>query len=146
MVAIIVLAVEMLNSAVEETVNILFKEYDQRAKIIKDIAAGAALITAIGASLVGYVVLVPYFRTVFSQGLNIAKQSREDLAVISLVVVLIMVIITKTFFGRGLPLKGGMPSGHALPRHFLEGVCPSRAECPAVMLQLPFPYGWLLPF
>jgi diacylglycerol kinase (ATP) len=112
-VAIVVLAVEMFNSAVEETVNILFKEYDKRAKIIKDVAAGAVLTTAIGASIVGYIVFLPYFQSLFYGGLTIAKRSGEDLAIVSLVVVLILVIITKTFFGRGLPLKGGMPSGHA---------------------------------
>ncbi len=112
-VAIVVLAVEMLNSAVEETVNILFREYDSKAKIIKDIAAGAVLITAIGASIAGYVVFFPYFQKIFHQGLTIAKHTGEDIAVISLIVVLIMVIITKTFFGRGLPLRGGMPSGHS---------------------------------
>ncbi len=35
------------------------------------------------------------------------------MAIIALIIVLILVIITKTFFGRGLPLRGGMPSGHA---------------------------------
>ncbi len=26
---------------------------------------------------------------------------------------IILVVITKAYFGRGLPLRGGMPSGHA---------------------------------
>jgi diacylglycerol kinase (ATP) len=112
-VAIIVLAVEMLNTAVEETVNILFREYDKRAKFIKDIAAGAVLTTAVGSAVVGYIVLSPYLQVVFDKGIIIAKRSGEDIAVISLVVVLLLVIITKTFLGRGMPLKGGMPSGHA---------------------------------
>jgi len=112
-IATVVLAAEMLNTAVEETVNILFREYDRRAKIIKDIAAGAVLTTAIGASIVGYIVFFPYFQKIFNQGLTIAKHAGEDIAVISLVVVLILVIITKTFFGRGKPLQGGMPSGHS---------------------------------
>lgn len=111
--AFTVLAVEMLNTAVEETVNTIFKEYDKRAKAIKDIAAGAVLTTAVGAAVVGYIVFYPYGKHFFEQGMTAAKHSEEDIAVVSLVVVLILVIITKTFFGRGLPLKGGMPSGHA---------------------------------
>jgi diacylglycerol kinase (ATP) len=95
-VAVVVLAVEMLNSAVEETVNILFRDYDRRAKAIKDIAAGAVLTTAVGAAIVGYVVFLPYVKDSFEQGIIIAKHSEEDIAVISLVVVLILVIITKT--------------------------------------------------
>lgn len=112
-VAVVVLAVEMLNSAVEETVNILFRDYDRRAKAIKDIAAGAVLTTAVGAAIVGYVVFLPHVKDTFEKGIIVAKHSEEDIAVISLIVVLILVIITKTFFGKGLPLKGGMPSGHA---------------------------------
>ncbi|OGP65828.1 MAG: hypothetical protein A3K22_00285 [Deltaproteobacteria bacterium RBG_16_42_7] len=112
-VAIIVLSVEMLNTAIEATVDIIFKEYDSRAKIIKDIAAGAVLTASIGAAVIGYIIFMPYFKKVFESGLEIAKQSGEDIAVISFVVVLILVIITKTVFGKGSPLRGGMPSGHA---------------------------------
>ena len=103
----------MLNTSVEATVDILFREYDERAKIIKDIAAGAVLITAVGAALIGYIILLPYIQDLFENGLTIAKHSGEDIAVIAVVVVLIPVIITKAFFGKGLPLRGGMPSGHA---------------------------------
>lgn len=112
-VVIIVLSVEMLNTAIEATIDIIFKEYDKRAKIIKDIAAGAVLITAIGAAVIGYIILLPSFKNIFYSGLTIAKHSGEDIAIIALVVVLILVIITKTFSGKGLPLRGGMPSGHA---------------------------------
>jgi len=112
-VAIIVLSVEMLNTAIEATVDIIFKEYDNRAKIIKDIAAGAVLTASIGAAVVGYIIFLPYLKNTFENGLKIAKHSREDVAIISFVVLLILVIITKTFFGKGSPLRGGIPSGHA---------------------------------
>jgi diacylglycerol kinase (ATP) len=112
-VAIMVLAVEILNSAIEETVNIIFQEYDRRAKVIKDLAAGAVLITAVGAMIVGYVVFYKYFIGFFDEGIMIVKRSGDNIAIISIIVVLILVIITKTFFGRGHPLRGGMPSGHA---------------------------------
>jgi diacylglycerol kinase (ATP) len=112
-VTIMVLAIEVLNSALEETVNILFQEYDRRAKVIKDLAAGAVLITAVGAMIAGYVVFYKYFVVIFDEGITIVKRSGDNLAIISLIVVLILVIITKTFFGKGHPLKGGMPSGHA---------------------------------
>jgi diacylglycerol kinase (ATP) len=109
---IIVLSAEMLNTAIEATVDIIFKEYDKRAKIIKDIAAGAVLITALGAAIIGYIILFQPLENVFKSGLSIAKHTEEDVAVVAVVVVLMLVIITKTFFGRGLPLRGGMPSGH----------------------------------
>jgi diacylglycerol kinase (ATP) len=112
-VVLIVLSAEMLNTAIEAVVDTIFKEYNKTAKEIKDVAAGAVLISAIGASVVGYIIFLPYFKNIFSSGLAIAKQTEEDIAIIALVIVLILVIIAKTLFGRGLPLRGGMPSGHA---------------------------------
>ena len=111
--AIIVIATEMLNTAIEDIVNILFPDYDKRAKAIKDIAAGAVLITSIGAAVIGYIILFKPLRNLFYSGLAVAKQTEDTIAVISLIAVLIMVVITKSLVGRGTPLKGGLPSGHA---------------------------------
>ncbi|GAB4535370.1 MAG: diacylglycerol kinase [Thermodesulfovibrionia bacterium] len=111
--AITVLSAEMLNTAIEDIINILFRDYDKRAKAIKDIGAGAVLITAIGAGIIGYIILFRPLSRFFYTGLEVVKHAEQDVAIISLIVVLILVIITKTFFKRGTPLKGGMPSGHA---------------------------------
>ncbi len=111
--SIIVLSVEMLNTAIEAIIDILFREYDTKAKEIKDIAAGAVLITALGAAIIGYLILFKPFEDFFYSGLQVARHTESDIAVVALVVVLILVVITKAFFGRGDPLRGGMPSGHA---------------------------------
>ena len=111
--SIIVLSVEMLNSALETITDILFREYDEKAKRIKDMAAGAVLITAMGAAVIGFVILYEPVKDFFYTGLNIAKHAKSDVAIVSLIVVLIMVVLTKSFFGKGQPLRGGMPSGHA---------------------------------
>lgn len=111
--ATLVIAIEMVNTAIEIVTDILFKEYDPRAKAIKDTAAGAVLIAALGAILVGYIILFDPVRDFFYKGLDIAKRSEADIAVVALVVVLILVVITKSFFGKGEPLRGGMPSGHS---------------------------------
>ncbi len=55
--SVVVLSVEMLNTSIELITDVLFKDYDERAKAIKDIAAGAVLITAIGAVFIGYIIL-----------------------------------------------------------------------------------------
>jgi diacylglycerol kinase (ATP) len=111
--SIVVLSVEMLNSAVESITDVLFKEYHEQAKWIKDMAAGAVLITALGAAVIGYIILYEPVKNFFYSGLNIAKHTETDVAVVALIAVLIMVVLTKAFFGKGLPLRGGMPSGHA---------------------------------
>lgn len=109
----VVLSAEMLNSAIESIADVLFKEYDPRAKVIKDMAAGAVLVTAIGALIIGYIILFGPVRKFFHTGLSVAQHAGGDVAVVALIVVLILVVITKTFFGKGEPLRGGMPSGHA---------------------------------
>lgn len=110
---IAVLLSEMFNTAIEGIVDIISPNHSEKARIVKDIAAGAVFITAFGAAVVGYIVLSPYIRDIFYKGLYIAKHSKEEIAIISFIIVLIFVVVTKVYFGKGQPLRGGMPSGHA---------------------------------
>ena len=110
---IAVLLAEMFNTAVEAIVDIVSPEQGEKARIAKDVAAGAVLIAAFGVAVIGYVVLFPYLREAFHQGLHVTKHSKEEVALIAFILVVILVVITKTYFGKGLPLRGGMPSGHA---------------------------------
>jgi len=110
---ILVLSAEMLNSAVEAVVDLVTPDYTEKARIAKDIAAGAVFITAFGAAILGYIILFPYIKKIFYEGFHVAKHSNEDISLISFILVLISVIISKTYFGKGHPLKGGMPSGHS---------------------------------
>ncbi|MBI5074576.1 MAG: diacylglycerol kinase [Nitrospirae bacterium] len=110
---ILVLAAEMMNSAIEAVVDILSPEYSEKARVAKDISAGAVLITAFGAAVLGYVVLFPYVKIIFSEGFHVAKHSKEEISFIAFILVLIAVIVTKAQFGKGHPLSGGMPSGHS---------------------------------
>ena len=113
LLSIVVLSIEMVNTAIEGITDVIFKEYDQKAKEIKDIAAGAVLIIALGAAIIGYIILYEPVKRFFYSGLDIAKHTESDIAIVALVVILILVVITKAFFGKGEPLRGGMPSGHA---------------------------------
>ena len=54
----IVITAEMFNSAIENVVDLITEEYNERAKIIKDIASGAVLISSIGAALVAFVIFI----------------------------------------------------------------------------------------
>jgi diacylglycerol kinase (ATP) len=110
---ILVVSAEMLNSAIEAVVDLMSPGYAEKARIAKDIAAGAVFITAFGAAVLGYVILFPYIKKTFYEGFYVAKHSYEDISLISFILVLIFVIITKTYFGKGHPLRGGMPSGHS---------------------------------
>ncbi|MBF0558320.1 MAG: diacylglycerol kinase [Nitrospirae bacterium] len=110
---ILVILAEMINTAIEYVVDLLSPEHCESARIAKDVAAGAVLITAFGAVIVGYIILFPYFSTSFRKGIYIAKHSREEITLIATILVVIAVIVLKSFFGKGHPLSGGMPSGHA---------------------------------
>jgi diacylglycerol kinase (ATP) len=58
----LVMGLEMMNSAVEALVDLVSPEYKRLAGKVKDIAAGAVLLAAVIAAIVGLVVFVPYLR------------------------------------------------------------------------------------
>lgn len=57
----IVLAAEAFNTAIERLVNLVSPDYHPIAGDVKDIAAGAVLICAITAAIIGAVIFIPYF-------------------------------------------------------------------------------------
>jgi diacylglycerol kinase (ATP) len=55
----LVLAAEAFNTVAEAAVDLVTAEYNPLAKIAKDVAAGAVLLTAITAAIVGLLILGP---------------------------------------------------------------------------------------
>lgn len=55
-----VLLAELLNTIIETAVDLVSPEYHPLAKIAKDVAAGAVLLMACGAVLIGILVFVPH--------------------------------------------------------------------------------------
>lgn len=56
-----VLAAEAFNTAIERLVNLVSPNYHPLAGDVKDIAAGAVLICAIGTAIIGLIIFLPYF-------------------------------------------------------------------------------------
>lgn len=54
-----VLAAELFNTVAEELVNWIEPAYHERARSIKDLAAGATLITAFAAAVAGFLIFAP---------------------------------------------------------------------------------------
>ena len=54
-----VLILELINTAIEEIVNIVSPEIQERAKIAKDVSAAGVLIAAIAAIFIGAVIFIP---------------------------------------------------------------------------------------
>lgn len=57
---VLVLVCEMLNTAIEEVVNLIARDYKIEAKIAKDVGAGMVLLASIGSVIVGVLVFIPY--------------------------------------------------------------------------------------
>lgn len=111
---ILVLVTEMLNTAIEVAVDMISEEYHPKAKIAKDIAAGVVLVASIGALILAYLILYPAIRESIATGFwGIRKVPYDVIAFVSFAVVVIVVVIVKAVLGKGEPLRGGMPSGHA---------------------------------
>lgn len=58
-----VFSAEAVNSAIERTADFVKAERDDRKRDIKDLAAGAVLICAVGAAVVGVIIFLPYLIT-----------------------------------------------------------------------------------
>ncbi len=54
-----VIVTECLNTAIEKTVDMITNKYDECAKNVKDIAAGAVLFSAIASVIVGIIIFLP---------------------------------------------------------------------------------------
>lgn len=61
----LVMALELVNTAIEYVVDMAMPEIHPLAKIAKDVAAGAVLITAITAFIVGLIVYLPKIIALF---------------------------------------------------------------------------------
>jgi diacylglycerol kinase (ATP) len=108
-----VLIAEMLNTAVEAAIDIATTSFDPMAKLAKDIAAGAVLIAAANAVIVGYLVFAGKVADRSANLLDRLREAPAELTLVALVLTIIIVIATKAYTGRGTPLRGGIPSGHA---------------------------------
>jgi diacylglycerol kinase (ATP) len=108
-----VLIAEMLNTAVEAAIDIATTSFDPMAKLAKDIAAGAVLIAAVNAIAVGYIVFSGKIADRSANLLDRLRHEPAELTLVALVLTIIVVIGTKAYTGRGTPLRGGVPSGHA---------------------------------
>jgi len=108
-----VLVAEMINTAVEGAIDAATTSFDPMAKLAKDIAAGAVLIASVNAVAVGYLVFAGKAADKTADVLDRVRSAPAQITLVALVLTVIIVIGTKAWTGRGTPLRGGLPSGHA---------------------------------
>ena len=115
-----VLFAEMINTAIETVVDLFVDVYHPKAKIAKDVAAGAVVLSAINAVIVGYFI---FFKSENLSGLsqsvfNNMIKSPIHLAFVAIILVIIAVVSVKASCTkkkqRGELLKEGfVPSGQS---------------------------------
>jgi diacylglycerol kinase (ATP) len=108
-----VLIAEMINTAVEATIDVATTAFDPLAKLAKDIAAGAVLIATVNAVAIGYLIFSERIVDRSSHLIDNLRDAPAQLTLVALVLIVLAVIGTKAYTGRGTPLRGGLPSGHA---------------------------------
>ena len=109
----LVLFAELMNTAIEVAVDLVSPEFHPLAQRAKDVAAGAVLVASLGAALMGFFAFSHYLFPALETELGRSAPIAPVLPVVSLLIVVIVVVLTKARFGKGRPLSGGMPSGHA---------------------------------
>lgn len=108
-----VLICEMINTAIEATIDATTNYYHPLAKIAKNVSAGAVLISALNSVFVGFVIFGDRLKPFTFEVMKKIKNSNPYMVFLILVIVSIVTVIVKAIFGEGTPLKGGMPSGHS---------------------------------
>ncbi|RCW58252.1 MULTISPECIES: diacylglycerol kinase [Halanaerobium] len=107
-----VIFAELINTAVEVIIDIISQEYSFKARIAKNIGAASVVIAAGNALFIAYLV---FFNKAQELSLNLIFNIRHEplhLIFINLSLIFILVIIIKSIFSSGTPLKGGIISGH----------------------------------
>lgn len=131
---ILVIWAELFNTALEFVVDLLADRYHPLAQAAKDVAAGGVLIVSFGAVVIAYFTLFEGFNPFLTHFILFLKHPPQHLAFISLALVIITVIVLKTLFAKGTPLRGGMPSGHAAFAFALSTILTYITESPLVMV------------
>jgi diacylglycerol kinase (ATP) len=129
-----VLFAELINTAVEATVDMVTTEFHPLAKIAKDVAAGSVLLAVTGALVAGYLILSSYIFPVYKEILAMIGTPIEMAAVVSLLVVIIAVIMLKAISGKGRAFHGGLISGHAAVAFSIATVVTLSTQDPIISL------------
>ena len=108
-----VLFAEMINTALEHTIDLVKEDFHPLARIVKDICAGAVLLSAMFAIIVGYMLLASRVGIRIEDNILKIRESSCHITFIVLLLILSLVVLSKIFFHSGTPLRGGMPSGHS---------------------------------
>ena len=111
-IALVIIS-ELFNTAIESAIDVTTNTYDPLAQIAKDVAAAAVLVSTLVAVTAGYLIFFPKLNSFTLRTLDQVRQSPIHVTAIALILVIIMVMWTKSRTMTGTWLRGGWPSGHS---------------------------------
>ena len=109
----LVLVAEMMNTAIEETIDLVRTNFHPAAKIVKHISAGMVLVTVCNSVIVGFFIFSKYWRGPFESMVTSVRYAPLHITLVSILVSIFIVIAGKAFFKKGTPFRGGPISGHS---------------------------------
>lgn len=111
---VLIIIAEMVNTAIETVVDLYTELYHPKAKIAKDVGAGAVVIAAINAIIVAYFLFFDKISEIGVQMIEIVINSPVHLAFVAMVLTIITIVTLKAASTTGkhkyIP-KNFMPSG-----------------------------------
>ena len=117
---VLIIFAEMINTAIETVVDLYTDIYHPKAKIAKDVAAGAVVLSACNALIVGYFIFfnAENMKAISDSIFNNMVKSPQHLAFVAIILVVIAVIAIKASCSkkkeRGQLIKEGfVPSGQS---------------------------------
>ncbi len=108
-----VIVSELFNTAVEIVVDIIVDVYHPKARIIKDIAAGAVLVSALNSLLVAYFIFYDRARELMQRLIAYLRVAPVYLPAATLALTATGSLLFKVLAGKGARRCPGLPSGHA---------------------------------
>lgn len=111
---VLIIFAEMINTAIETVVDLYTDLYHPKAKIAKDVGAGAVVITAINALIVAYFLFFEKISTIGLALIDEITQSPVHLAFVAIALILILIVALKAAATTGkhkFVKKDFMPSG-----------------------------------
>ena len=119
----LVLITEVINTAIEATIDLITDRYHPLAATAKNLAAGAVILAAVFAVLTGYIVFFPKLDPLIPKVVYAVADSPVYLSLVALLLVFLAVLFLKTRTGRGLPFSGDAQ------RPYGAGVCHHHHHC-----------------
>lgn len=108
----LVIGLELVNTAVENVVDLVTSERHPLAEVAKNVAAGAVLVAAAVALIAGYLLFFERIASLHPAMLARTVMMPIYVPLIGFTIVIALVVAIKAL-GAPFHLQGGMPSGHA---------------------------------